>query len=809
MGTDQHQNQYGYFDDAAREYVITNPRTPRKWINYLGNMQFGGFVDQTGGALLCKGDPGLNRITRYISQMPASDFRGETLYIRIKTQTGYDLFSPLFVPCLVDYDSYECRVGQGYSKFVSRVQGIETEITCLVPPGGSCELRRVRVTNRSNTSMTVDVIPVVEYSHFDALKQLTNADWVPQTMQSQALKQPDGRLVLRHCAFMKNGSAENYFTASIPASSFETDRFMFLGDNEYGSWARPASLQNKDLPCSEALNGDNIGALLLPLGELQPGEQRELYTQVGQTAKVANAIPEIMDWFKPGRFDQVMTEIKEFWDAYLDKIQVSTPDAAFNSMLNIHNPRQCYTTKTWSRYLSLYQLGYGSRGMGYRDSSQDVMAVFASIPAEGRDLLRQLLSVQRGDGSAYHQFYPLTMDVSEGDSLEYEDRSHYYSDDHLWAVLAVCLYIKETGDRAFLDEVLPFAEKDRQGQAVESAPVLQHLFRAVEFSGRDTGRHGLPHLGFADWNDTMNLPTGAESALCACLYARALHDLAALTDWLGMKAESAQFNRQLSDYKPVFDQAAWDGDWYRSYYDAEGNPLGSAQNQYGQIFAYGQAWPVLAGLAEGEKAVRALDALYARLNTPKGIKLSSPGFNGFDPKIGGMSTYPPGAKENGGIFLHVNPWVVVAETILGRGDRAYQYYSQINPAAKNDMLDEYQVEPYVYAQNILGDEHPKFGMGRNSWLSGTASWMYQAGTQWILGIRPEFDGLRIDPCIPTTWPEFSVDREFRGARIHITVHNPDGKSKGIKRMVVDGNDIEGNILPVWPAGSTHTVEAWL
>lgn len=802
-------HKYGYFDDEAREYVITTAKTPRKWINYIGSMQFGGFVDHTGGTVICKGDPGLNRITRYIAQMPASDFKGETLYVRVYNPIGYDLFSPFFVPCLVPYESYTCRIGLGYTRITSCVKGIETEVTILVPPGSQCELRRIRTTNKSKLPVMLDIIPVVEYSHFDALKQLTNADWVPQTMQSKVIKMNDGRVILRQSAFMKNGIAENYFTASGAVSSYETDRFVFLGDNEYGSWARPVSLEKIDLPCSEALNGDNIAALLLPLGGLQPGDSRELYTQLGQVASVSDSLPEIMTWFEQGKFDKAFDDICLFWKKYLEKIQVHTPDPALNSMLNIHNPRQCYTTKIWSRYLSLYQLGFGSRGMGFRDSSQDVMAVFTAIPDEGKALLRQLLCVQRRNGSAYHQFYPLTMDVSEGDSLEFEDRPHYYSDDHLWAVIATCMYIKETNDLAFLDEVLPFAEKDKSGQAIEMSTVLDHLKRTVLFTRGDLGRHGMPLLGFADWNDTMNLPSGAESMLSACLYGKALLDLSDLLKWMGENEQAQDYRRWYEEIKTAYEQEAWDGAWYRSYFDAEGTPLGSNQNEYGKIYAYGQAWPVLAGFAPPDRARVALDSLNRMLNTSKGIKLSTPGFDGFDSRIGGTTTYPPGAKENGGIFLHVNPWVVIAETIVGRGDLAYKYYAQINPATRNDMLDEYQMEPYVYAQNIIGDEHPKFGMGRNSWLSGTASWMYQAGTQWILGIRPEYSGLRIDPCIPSEWPGFKIDRIFRGKHYHITVHNPVRKQKGVQKLTVDNCEIDGNLVPSGLAGDKHQVEIWL
>ncbi len=800
---------YGYFDDLAREYVITTAKTPRPWINYIGSMDFGGFVDHTGGALLCKGDPGLNRITKYIAQLPASDFKGENLYIRKRVKDGFTLWSPFFTPCLIPYEKYECHVGLGYNRIDSITNEIRAEITILVPPGSSCELRRVVLTNLNKEPVELDAIPVVEYSHFDALKQLTNADWVPQTMQSKSYLLPGGQIVLKQSAFMMNGQAENYFTASMPASSFETDRSLFLGDYEYNSWANPGSLRDEQLPCSEALNGENIGALVLPLGVIEPGGNVEFIIQVGQVNCVENELISIQHWFDPLQFSNALDEINHYWQTYLSRLQVDTPDSALNSMLNIHNPRQCQTTRIWSRYLSLYQMGYGSRGMGFRDSSQDVMAVFCSSPEEGKALLKDLLCVQRPDGSAYHQFYPQTMQASEGDSLEYEDRPHYYSDDHLWGILATCQYIKETGDRIFLFESLPYYEAKLSPDIRERGTVLDHLHCAMSFTHNDLGNRGLPRLGFADWNDTINLPFGAESLLTACLYGKALSELIDLHTWLDKPDIANLYSDWYQDMKRSFQQAAWDGEWFRSYYNADGSPIGSKINQAGKIFAYGQAWPVIAGFASSAQSITALDSVNNLLNTPNGIKLSTPGFNHYDREKGGITTYPPGAKENGGIFLHVNPWVVIAETILGRGDLAYTYYSQINPALKNDHLDRYQVEPYVYAQNILGDEHPRFGMGRNSWLSGTASWMYQAGTQYILGIRPELNGLRIDPCIPANWESFRMRRWFRAAWYDIEVSNPDHRCKRIKRLWVDGVELEGNVAPIFKDGNSHQVRAIL
>ncbi len=797
---------YGYFDDEHREYVITDPRTPVKWINYIGTLAFGGFVDQTGGALLCKGDPALNRIVKYIPQLPDADFKGTTLYLRFPEGEGYRVFSPFYTPTLDPYERYECRVGLGYTRIVSEFYGLRTEATFFVPAGGTQELRDVRITNLREEVVTVDAIPVVEYTHPDALKQFTNADWIPQTMQSRAVTEEDGRLVLLQYPFMFKELKVNYLTADQPIASFESDRARFLG--RYGTWAAPQALQQPRLSNYEALRGDNVGALLLALGTLEPGESRRFITQLGQAPSLEAARPDIERYRDPAKVEAALAELGHFWEGYLSRMQVVTPEAALDAMLNVHNPRQVYITMNWSRYLSLYQLGLGARGIGFRDSSQDVMGVVGNAPEEARALIEQLLHVQRRDGSAMHQFNPLTMEATRGEADD-EERPPFYGDDHLWIVLAVTAYLKETGDLAFLDRVIPFYEKDQQGKPLEAGTVREHLERALTFTRTHVGAHGLPLLGFADWNDTVNLRKGAESLFNAHLYGKALLELMALAAHLGETETVARYRKQYAEMAERVNAQAWDGEWYVRYFDATGEPIGSHTNSEGQIYCNGQSWPVIAGFAPRERALAALEAVHARLNTANGIKLSAPGYDGFDPDKGGVTTYPPGAKENGGIFLHSNPWVVIAETLMGRGDRAYEYYRQINPATRNDRIEEFEVEPYVYPQNILGDEHPQFGLGRNSWLTGTASWAYQAGTRYILGLRPTYDGLEIDPCIPAAWEGFRARRTFRGAVYEIEVRNPEHICKGVRSLLVDGERVEGNVVPSFGDGETHRVSVVL
>ena len=798
----------GYFDTQTREYVITDPRTPVKWINYIGTRAFGGFVDHTGGALICKDDPALNRITKYIQQMPSSDFKGETLYLRLHETDGFRVLSPFYVPGLESLDKYECHVGLGYTRILSEVDGLRTEAVIFVPHRSKVELRKITVTNISTSPVTLDIIPLVEFSYPDALKQFTNADWVPQTMQARAVQDGDFTILTEY-PFMARDFTQNYFTSNLPASSFETDRKQFLGANEYGSFRLPLSLVQPQLGCHQALRGDTIAALLHSLGTLQPGESQCLITQLGQTTRLAEIFGDIENFHQAQVIDSELRKLADFWEEYLSAQKVQTPDGDMDLMVNIFNARQCYVTKTWSRYLSYYQPGLGARGMGMRDSAQDALGVMASVPQEACDLIRTLLGYQLADGSCMHQFNPLSGVANAGDSHEMEDRPHYYSDDHLWLALAVAAYLKESGDFAFLDEIIPFYDSKKEAKSEEAAPVREHIQRGLDFTRGHIGQHGLPLLGFADWNDTVNLPAGAESLFTANLYGTALREMVALMEFLDEPEQAQKWQAAYDEMKARVEDHAWDGNWYLRYFDEQGAPVGSVANTYGQIYLNGQTWPVISGFASPQCARQAMDAVHDKLNTANGIKLSWPGFNGYDARYGGVTTYPPGTKENGGIFVHPNPWAVMAEAMLGSGERAYQYYAQVNPAVRNDRIEVYECEPYVYTQNMLGDEHPQFGLARNSWLSGSAAWNYLSATQYILGIRPDYTGLRIDPCIPSNWEGFKVQRRFRGAQFDISVHNPQHVCKGIARMQMDGASVEGNLVPANLPSGRYQVEVWL
>ncbi len=797
---------YGYFANENREYVITTPRPPVRWINYVGTLEFGGYVDQSGGLLICRGDPAHNRITKYIPGLPGSSMNGAAFYVRTGEEGGYRICSPFYVPCLTEPSQFECHVGPLYSRILGVADGIELEVTFFVPSGEHVLLMDCTLRNANETPVDAAFIPVFEYSHFQALKQFTNADWVPQTMQSRALSL-NGTSVLVQYPFMRRDTCWNYAVSSGPLTSFETDRGRFLGDHDFGSWAAPRSLHAPALPGSEANRGDNIAALHHELGSLDPGERRRIVVQLGQTENVSDLDQVVAPFLDHNEVDARFRELQSFWDDYLARFTVETPSQSMNDMLNVHHPKQCFITKNWSRYLSSYQLGLGSRGLGMRDSSQDLLGIMSHMPEEAGKLMRQLFSIQRPDGSAMHLFFPGTGKAHPGEAPDMPDRPQFYGDDHLWIVLTLAAYIKETGDFSILDEQLPYYDPEADEPQHAQGSVTEHVERAIEFTRRNVGRHGLPLLGFADWNDTVNLKAGAESLFNAALYGLVLQEIAELADAIGNDTLATRSRDYWEEMRGRVLEHAWDGDWFIRYLDADGTPLGSARNTTGRIYVNAQSWPILAGYAEGEYAQQALSSVASQLNTRHGIKISRPAYNGYDPNLGGITTYPPGAKENGGIFLHTNPWVIIAETLQGNGDRAFSYYQQINPAEKDPSV--YECEPYCYAQNILGDEHPQFGLARNSWLSGTAAWMYRAATWHVLGIRPGYRHLTVDPCIPSSWPGFRVRRSWRGTWYEITVDNPDRVSHGVADCTVDGRSVPHTEIPATPAERTIQVRVTL
>jgi cellobiose phosphorylase len=770
-------SNFGHYDDAAREYVVTDPRTPTKWVNYIGTLDFGGFVDQTGGLNICKKDPANNRITGYKIDTPQNAMRGNTLYCRIQNADGtYTVFSPFFTPTLTPYDKFECRMGLGYNKWIVRMNGLEFEIKLFVPAGASQVVTDVKVRNISAPeNVQVDVIPLVEFSHPDALKNLTNADWVPQTMKGKAV----GNVITQY-PHMAEGKRANFLTANRPMDSFTTDRNKFLGNHGYGTYFQPGGLMGDHLDNYEALradNGNSIAAILYRLGSIARGQEARIITQLGQNTSVQAAANSIARFQDPKNVDAAFADLNTSWREYLDHLRdVETPDSGLNKIVNTLGPRQNHATFFWSRYLSLNQLGYGGdRGIGVRDTNQDLMGVLPYMPDKAREMIEKLLSVQRFDGSSMHQFNPLTMKASIGEGHAGTEQD-FYSDDHLWNILSVVEYVKETGDTAFLNKVIGYYDEGTGEK--KSGAVLEHLHRALAFTSGNLGRHGLPKLGWADWNDAFNME-GSESVFSACLYGKALLEMQELMDVFG-DAKSAQgYAEEYDRIKKNVNKYAWDGEWYVSYIDKDGTPVGSKKNEEGQIYLYTQAWAVISGFASPNRAARAMQSVQEKLDTKHGIKVMTPAYRQMQPGIS-ASTYTPGLKENAGVFLHPNPWAAIAETMLGHGERAVQIIDRINPLKKDTKT--YECQPDVFVQNIASDEHPQFGLARNPWLSGTVSWVNQATTKNILGIRPTYKGLMIDPSIPERWPGYTATRVFRGVACNIRVERGDQQDGNPQRV---------------------------
>ncbi len=777
---------YGYFDEQANEYVVTRPDTPTPWINYLGSGQYGGIVSNTGGGYSFHKDPQNRRITRYRYNSIPTDRPGRYVYIR-DAATG-DFWNPGFQPSGTKLDSYRCRHGMGYTVLEGERRGVGADVTYFVPEGKDFEVWLVRVKNGTNITKNIQVFSYAEFCYWDAIMDQQNVDWVQQINQG---RYDNG--IITWFPHMTNDRC-TFFATGEPVSSFDTNLEAFIG--KYHSEANPVAVEQGACSNSISYRTNGVGAFCIDMA-LERGEERELVFLLGYTEHKRGLRRTIKSYLSPDAAHKALARLKASWGEYIGKLHVETPDRDMNLFVNMWNQYQCKTTFNWSRFVSLYQLGLG-RGMGTRDSAQDTLGVMHTIPEEARGLIVKLLQCQFTDGRIYHLFFPLTGEGGLGDAPV--KKFDWYSDDHLWLMLAVNAYVKETGDTAFLDCLVLYNDRSTRGS------VFEHLEKALVFTDGHRGPNDIALAGRADWNDTLNLDTGkgiAESAFTSMLFCRAAQEMIDLCDFLGRAGHVERYTAMFETMRDAVNRSCWDGEWYKRAFDDGGRALGSKRNRNGKIFINSQSWAVLGSVATDEHARQCLDSVEKYLNTKYGIVAMYPGYTRWDSSKGGITTYPPGTKENGGIFLHANPWVMIAEAMTGNGQRAFEYYRQILPARRNDDADLFEVEPYVYSQNILGKEHPQFGIGRNSWLSGTAAWNMVAATQYILGIRPGYDHLVVDPCIPPEWKGFRVRRVFRGAAYEIEVRNPNHVQKGVQKILVDG--AEQAAIPLAPAGAECSV----
>ena len=796
MQEEKISNDYGYFDETTGEYVITRPDTPTPWINYLGEGGYGGIISNTAGGYSFDRDPKNRRVTRYRYNAIPVDQPGRYIYLRDQDSGAY--WSPSWQPTPHrKLDAYECRHGPGYTRITSRYKGIQAEMLYFVPPNPktrpsdreeapACELWIVRLRNTSRRVRDLRSFSYVEFSNWNAEADLNNLDWGQHILHSRV----DHGIITLNTTFRPTTS---FFASSLPPMGFDTDREVFVG--AYHDLSNPVVVERGIPGNSQAARGNNVGVLCHAF-RLKPGVEVEIIYILGVTDTAEQIAPQVAHYTKAETAHAAFTALKTEWGEYLSKFKVGTPDTRMNDMLNVWNQVQCRATLFWSRFASAYETGLG-RGMGTRDSAQDTLAVVQNAAQRARQNLSVLWKLQFQDGHTWHQVFPLTGEGGMGLAAEYPDRPQWFCDDHLWLLIAVCAYLRETGDFAYLDERIPYVDGG-------DGTVWGHMQQAVEFTMAHRGPHGLPRLGFSDWDDTMNLDHGsgkAESVMAAQLFCRAMLDVSELCDHLGRAEDNRRFRALHGEMSEMLNQVAWDGEWYARAYDDEGIPVGVKAEEYHKIGLNSQTWAVMGECAPRERAEQAMGSAHAWLNSPYGLALLAPAYTQGDPRIGGTTTYPPGAKENGGIFCHANTWAIIAAAQLGWNARAYQYYQQIMPLGRSDH-DAFKVEPYVYCGNICGPEHPQFGYGRNAWLSGTASWTYVAATQWILGIRPTYNGLKISPRMPEEWSGFKAKRVFRGVTYHISVERA-GRGNVVS-LVVDGNPIETDVVP-FPKEGTREV----
>ncbi len=798
-------NSYGYHDPDTREYVITRPDTPAPWINYLGQGRYGGIISNTAGGFSFDRDPRDRRVSRYRYNSLPPDQPGRYVYLR-RRETG-EYWGATWQPVRAALDSYECRHGAGYTKITTQRNGTWSEIVYFVPPTPPedpcpAELWVLRLANRSEEVQEIQVFSYVELSFTDAFSDLHNLDWSQHILSSRY--DEDRQAIVTGTRF---SPTVQFFASDRPPLGYDSDREAFVGP--YRGLEAPAAVVAGAPMRSQAPRGNNIGSLYHEFS-LEPGEEVRIVYVLGITDTPA-AIGAVIERYRdPAQVELALAALRSDWTDYFAAFSAETPDADTNAMLNCWSPLQCRTTLYWSRFVSGYETGLG-RGVGTRDTAQDTLGIVHAAPSEVASRLERLWGVQFEDGHTWHQFLPLSGRGGPGLAAERPAWPQWFSDDHLWLVIAACAYLKETGDYEYLTRRVPYAEEEPGGLLVRDATgarsgqsddtIWGHLMAALGFTLSHRGPHGLPRSGFSDWDDTLNVDHGsgqAESVWCAMQLCRALLDLAELSDHLGRPKEAARFRTVHGETAQAVNDCAWDGSWYARCFDDEGKPIGVSSETRHRINLIPQSWCVIGEVAPLERAKLAMASAHERLGTPYGPRLMWPPYDGGDPRVNGTSTFPPGAKENGGIFCHAAAWSVVAAAKLGDGDRAYEYYRQLLPLSRLDV-ERSAVEPYVYCQNICGPAHPQYGLGRNAWLTGAASWMYVAVTQWILGIRPTHDGLRIAPAIPSTWPGYSARRMFRGTWYDITVMRQGPGSE--VSLTVDGKAVPGDVVPLAPPGT--------
>ena len=821
------KQKFGHFDDANREYVITDPKTPWPWINYLGNEDFFSLISNTAGGYSFYKDAKFRRITRYRYNGVPMDNGGRYFYIN----DNGTVWSPGWKPCKTPLDFYECRHGMSYTRITGAKDGIEASVLFFVPLHTWGEVQKMTLRNTTSQTRKFKLWSFAEWCLWNAATDMENF----QRNFSTGEVEVDGSVIYHKTEYKERRNHYAFYSVNAPVDGFDTDRETFIG--LYNEFRDPQNVLAGVASDSIAHGWSPVASHYIEV-ELAPGESRDYifllgYVENEQDEKfVAEAEPGLLhsgsspiinkakakamigSFDTSAKVDAAFSELKAYWDALLDVYSVKSPEEKLDRMVNIWNQYQCMVTFNMSRSASFFESGIG-RGMGFRDSNQDLVGFVHQIPERARERIIDIASTQFPDGGCYHQYQPLT---KRGNN----DIGGGFNDDPMWLIFGTVAYIKETGDFTILDEPVPF-----DNQPGSEVSLMEHLRISFDHVVNNLGPHMLPLIGRADWNDCLNLNcfswdpnesfqttenktdgSKAESLMIAGLFVVCGRDYVELCRHLGLSQETDRAEGLVENMVEAVKKHGWDGDWYLRAYDYFGRKVGSHENEEGQIFIESQGWCTMAGIGLEDGMVRrALDSVKERLDCEHGIVLNNPAFTKYVVEYGEISSYPAGYKENAGIFCHNNPWVIIGETVLGRGDYAWGYFRKICPSYTEENSALHKVEPYVYSQMIAGKDAAKPGEAKNSWLTGTAAWNWYAITQFILGIKPGYNGLEIDPCICSEWKEYTVRRKFRGASYDIKVMNPSGVCKGVASMTVDGVPVDGNTIPFAPGA--HTVEVVL
>ena len=797
--------KYGHFDDANREYVITDPKTPWPWINYLGNEDFFSLISNTAGGYSFYKDAKFRRITRYRYNNVPMDNDGRYFYIK----DGDTTWNPGWKPCRTPLDTYECRHGMNYTRISGQKNEVEASVLFFVPLHKSCEIQKMTLRNLGNDTKHLKVFSFQEWCLWNAATDMENF----QRNFSTGEVEIEGSTIYHKTEYRERRNHYAFYHVNQEIQGYDTDRETFIG--LYSEKSAPDAVVEGHARNSFAHGWSPIASHYLEI-ELKPGESRDLVFILGyvenpqeqkfESKKVINkekAHALIAEFDTTEKVDKAFNELNEYWNNLLSVFTVKSGNDKLDRMVNIWNQYQCMVTFCMSRSASFFESGIG-RGMGFRDSNQDLVGFVHQIPQRARQRIIDIASTQFDDGGCYHQYQPLS---KRGNN----DIGGGFNDDPCWLIFGTVAYIKETGDFSILDEMVPFDNKP--GTEVK---LFDHLKISMDHVINNLGPHGLPLIGRADWNDCLNLNcfswdpnesfqttenqskgSKAESLMIAGLFVVTGKDYVELCRRLGKPHEADRMETAVKAMENAVKVHGWDGEWFLRAYDFYGEKIGSNENDEGKIFIESQGWCTMAGIGLKEGLCdKALDSVKERMECEHGIVLNNPAYTTYHVEMGEISSYPEGYKENAGIFCHNNPWVIIGEAVDGRGDDAWNHYKKILPSYVEEKYQTlHKVEPYVNCQMVAGKDSARPGEGKNSWLTGTASWMWYTISEYILGIKPSYDGLLIDPCLPSKAKTYEVNRKFRGGEFHITVNNPEGNQKGVKSITVDGNTINGNIIP--------------